>query len=104
MTKLLIVESPTKARTIEKMLGKDYMIVASMGHIRDLPEHELGVDIDNNFAPKYVDTARSRSVVKQLRESAAKADEIFTILMGEEVEPRKQWIERNARYADNLDF
>ena len=77
MTKLLIVESPTKARTIEKMLGKDYMIVASMGHIRDLPEHELGVDIDNNFAPKYVDTARSRSVVKQLRESAAKADEIY---------------------------
>ncbi len=77
MTKLLIVESPTKARTIGKMLGKDYMIVASMGHIRDLPEHELGVDIDNNFAPRYVDTARSRSVVKQLRECAAKADEIY---------------------------
>ena len=77
MTKLLIVESPTKARTIEKMLGKDYMIVASMGHIRDLPEHELGVDIENKFAPKYVDTARSRSVVRTLRESAAKADEIY---------------------------
>ena len=77
MTKLLIVESPTKARTIERMLGKDYMIVASMGHIRDLPEHELGVDIDNKFAPKYVDTARSRSVVKTLRERAAKADEIY---------------------------
>ena len=77
MTKLLIVESPTKARTIERMLGKDYMIIASMGHIRDLPEHELGVDLDNNFAPKYVDNARSRSVVKQLQTSAAKADEIY---------------------------
>ena len=70
MTKLLIVESPTKARTIERMLGKDYMIVASMGHIRDLPEHELGVDLDNNFTPKYVDNSRSRSVVKQLQTSA----------------------------------
>ena len=79
MTKLLIVESPTKARTIERMLGKDYTIVASMGHIRDLPEHELGVDIDNNFAPKYVDNARSRSVVKQLQSSAAKADEIYLL-------------------------
>ena len=77
MAKLLIVESPTKARTIGRMLGKDYMILASMGHIRDLPEHELGVDIDNNFSPKYVDTPRSRAVVKQLRESAAKADEIY---------------------------
>ena len=77
MTKLLIVESPTKARTIERMLGKDYVILASMGHIRDLPEHELGVDLDNKFTPKYVDTARSRSVVKQLRESAQQADEVY---------------------------
>jgi len=77
MTRLLIVESPTKARTIGKMLGKDFMIVASMGHIRDLPEHELGVDIEHGFAPRYVDTPRSRSVVKQLRECAARADEIY---------------------------
>ena len=77
MTKLLIVESPTKARTIGRMLGKDFMIVASMGHIRDLPEHELGVDIEHGFAPRYVDTPRSHSVVKQLRECAAKADEIY---------------------------
>ena len=77
MTKLLIVESPTKARTIGRMLGKDYTILASMGHIRDLPEHELGVDLERDFTPKYVDTARSRSIVKQLRDSAAKADEIY---------------------------
>ena len=77
MSKLLIVESPTKARTIGKMLGKDYTIIASMGHIRDLPERELGVDIAHNFAPQYVDTARSKSVVKELRAAARKADEIY---------------------------
>ena len=51
MQKLLIVESPTKARTIGRMLGKDYDIIASMGHIRDLPEHDFGIDIANNFTP-----------------------------------------------------
>ena len=76
MSKLLIVESPTKARTIGKMLGKDYDIFASMGHIRDLPERDLGVDIANHFAPQYVDTARSKSVVKELKSAAKKADEI----------------------------
>ena len=73
MSKLLIVESPTKARTIGKMLGKDYTIIASMGHIRDLPERELGVDIEHNFAPQYVDTSRSKSVVKELRAAAKTA-------------------------------
>ena len=77
MSKLLIVESPTKARTIGKMLGNDYSIIASMGHIRDLPERELGVDIANRFAPQYVDTPRSKSVVKELRAAAKKADEIY---------------------------
>ena len=77
MSKLLIVESPTKARTIGKMLGKDYDIFASMGHIRDLPERDLGVDIANHFAPQYVDTARSKSVVKELKSAAKKADEIY---------------------------
>ena len=77
MSKLLIVESPTKARTIGRMLGKGYDIIASMGHIRDLPERELGVDIANGFTPQYVDTPRSRSVVKELRAAAKKADEIY---------------------------
>ncbi|MBR7155478.1 MAG: type I DNA topoisomerase, partial [Lentisphaeria bacterium] len=77
MSKLLIVESPTKARTISRMLGKDYNIIASMGHVRDLPEHALGIDIGNGFQPSYVDTARSRSVLKELRAAAADADEIF---------------------------
>ncbi len=77
MSKLLIVESPTKARTIGRMLGRDYNIIASMGHIRDLPERELGVDIAHGFAPQYVDTGRSRSVVRELRAAAKKADEIY---------------------------
>jgi len=50
---LVIVESPSKARTIEKYLGKDFKVTASMGHIKDLPENELGIDIENNFKPQY---------------------------------------------------
>ena len=77
MSKLLIVESPTKARTIGRMLGKEYAIMASMGHIRDLPEREFGIDIAHGFAPQYVDTARSKAVVRDLRAAAKKADEIY---------------------------
>ena len=77
MSDLLIVESPTKARTIGRMLGKDYRIAASMGHIRDLPTDRLGIDLEHDFAPQYVDTPRSRPVVKALREAAAKADAIY---------------------------
>ena len=54
MTKnLLIVESPSKARTIKKYLGKDFQVLASVGHIKDLPEKELGIDIQKDFKPKY---------------------------------------------------
>ena len=66
MQKLLIVESPTKARTIGRMLGKDYHIIASMGHVRDLPEHAFGIDIDNAFKPEYIDTPRSKKILKEL--------------------------------------
>ena len=51
---LVIVESPAKARTIEKYLGGQYKVIASMGHLRDLPKNKLGVDIDNGFAPEYI--------------------------------------------------
>lgn len=77
MNKLLIVESPTKARTITRMLGSDYQVLASMGHIRDLPEHAFGVDIEHDFKPEYVDTPRSAKVVRELRAAARKADEIY---------------------------
>ena len=75
--KLLIVESPTKAKTITRMVGDDFSIMASMGHIRDLPERELGVDIENNFAPQYVAAGRSGKVVSDLKNAARKADEIY---------------------------
>ena len=54
MKTLVIVESPTKAKTIGKMLGKNYTVVASKGHLRDLPKSTLGVDIENNFEPRYI--------------------------------------------------
>lgn len=75
--KLLIVESPTKAKTIRRMVGNDFNIMASMGHIRDLPERELGVDIAHDFAPQYVATDRSTRVVADLKAAARKADEIY---------------------------
>ncbi|MCI5778694.1 MAG: type I DNA topoisomerase [Lentisphaeria bacterium] len=77
MSKLLIVESPTKARTIGRMLGNDYTVIASMGHIRDLPEHDFGIDIAHGFTPQYVDTVRSRPVLKSLREAAKNAEVIY---------------------------
>ena len=55
MSKLVIVESPAKAKTIKKYLGDDYEVVASMGHVRDLPKSKLGVDVDNHFEPVYTD-------------------------------------------------
>jgi DNA topoisomerase-1 len=74
---LVIVESPAKARTLEKILGKGYTLKASKGHVRDLPKSRLGVDVDNNFEPKYV-VSRDRSKdVKELKEAAAKVKNIF---------------------------
>nr|MBJ6870693.1 hypothetical protein [Vibrio cholerae] len=51
---LVIVESPSKAKTIEKYLGKKYKVVASMGHVRDLPKSQMGIEVKNNFTPKYI--------------------------------------------------
>ncbi|MBT8205719.1 MAG: type I DNA topoisomerase [Eudoraea sp.] len=74
---LVIVESPAKARTIERFLGKDYKVASSFGHIADLPSKELGVDIDNNFKPKYIVDTDKKPVVKKLKELAKKADTIW---------------------------
>ena len=79
---LVIVESPVKARTIEKFLGKDYKVLSSFGHVRDLPKKELGVDIEHNFEPKYVIPAKARKVVSALKKESAKADK--TILATDE--------------------
>ena len=76
--RLLIVESPTKARTIQNYLGKDYTVLASVGHVRDLPKsNKDAVDIDGGFIPRYVVPAGKREVIEKIERAAAKADEIY---------------------------
>jgi DNA topoisomerase-1 len=75
--KLVVVESPAKARTLGQFLGKDYTIAASVGHVRDLPAKELGVDVDRDFSPKYVVSLDKRKVVKEIRDKAAKATAVY---------------------------
>ncbi|MBR5857408.1 MAG: type I DNA topoisomerase, partial [Phascolarctobacterium sp.] len=78
MTKnLVIVESPTKSKTIEKFLGKTYTVRASMGHLRDLPKSTFGVDIENNFEPKYINIRGKGDLIKELKSLAKKADKVF---------------------------
>ncbi len=74
---LVIVESPAKAKTIKKILGDDYQIKASVGHIRDLPQKSLGVDVKNNFEPEYEILDNKKKVVEELNKAAQEADEIF---------------------------
>jgi DNA topoisomerase-1 len=74
---LVIVESPAKAKTIQKYLGKDFQVESCYGHIADLPSKELGVDVDNNFKPNYKVTADKKAVVKKLSDLAKKADTIW---------------------------
>ncbi|MBN2163848.1 MAG: type I DNA topoisomerase [Pontiellaceae bacterium] len=74
---LVIVESPAKAKTIGKYLGKDYSVMASVGHVRDLPQKKLGVDIDNGFEPEYVSTTRGKKVLKELKDEAKKCEKVF---------------------------
>lgn len=74
---LVIVESPAKAKTIKKYLGRNYDVVASMGHIRDLPKSTLGVDIDNDFEPKYINIRKQSEVIKKLKASAKGKTKIF---------------------------
>lgn len=74
---LVIVESPAKAKTIEKFLGKNFKVVASIGHIRDLPKSTMGVDIENDFEPKYINIRGKGDLIKSLRSAAKKADRIF---------------------------
>ncbi|MFT6995830.1 MAG: DNA topoisomerase-1 [Maribacter sp.] len=74
---LVIVESPAKAKTIEKFLGKDFKVESSFGHIADLPSKELGVDVDNDFKPKYIVDKDKEALVKKLRDLAKKADTIW---------------------------
>jgi len=74
---LVVVESPAKARTIGRILGRQYTVLASLGHIRDLPKSKLGVDVDNGFEPQYVVPKAKSKVVSEIREAASKADAVY---------------------------
>ena len=74
---LIIVESPTKARTISQFLGKDYKVLSSFGHVRDLPERKIGIDTKNNFEPTYVITEKGKARVKELKKYSQKAKEVI---------------------------
>jgi DNA topoisomerase-1 len=77
MKSLVIVESPAKAKTIEKYLGKKFTVKASMGHLVDLPKSQFGVDVENGFKPKYINIRGKGSLIRELKESAKKADSIY---------------------------
>ena len=74
---LVIVESPAKAKTIGKYLGKNYIVEASMGHVRDLPKSKLGVDVEDNFTPKYITIRGKGELIAKLKKAAKKADKVY---------------------------
>jgi len=74
---LVIVESPAKAKTVGRMLGDRYSVKASIGHVRDLPKSQLGVDVENGFAPKYLVPKQKKAVVQKIREAANKASTVY---------------------------
>ena len=74
---LLIVESPTKVNTLKKMVGRNFMVKASVGHLKDLPKKKLGVDVENNFAPEYITIRGKGKILSELKAAAKKADKIY---------------------------
>ena len=74
---LVVVESPTKVRTIKKYLGKGYNVAATMGHIKDLPAKEIGIDIEDGFKPKYTNISGKQKIITSLKKAAGDADEIY---------------------------
>ncbi len=77
MSKLLIVESPTKVKSIKKYLGGEFDVMASMGHVRDLPKSKIGVDIENGFKPQYINMTEKKSLIDKLKTAAANSDEVY---------------------------
>jgi DNA topoisomerase-1 len=74
---LVVVESPAKAKTIEKFLGKNFVVKASMGHLRDLPKSQFGIDIENDFAPKYINIRGKGDIIRELKGAAKAADSVY---------------------------
>ncbi|HLC19008.1 MAG TPA: toprim domain-containing protein, partial [Thermodesulfobacteriota bacterium] len=74
---LVVVESPAKARTINKFLGKDFLVMASVGHIKDLPKSKLGVDIERGFEPEYVKIKGKAKTINEIKKACKSADRIY---------------------------
>ena len=77
MSKLIIVESPSKIKTVKKTLGEGYTVMASKGHVRDLPKSKYGIDVEHDFAPKYVNMPDKKELIKELQYAAANSDEVY---------------------------
>ena len=77
MSKLVILESPSKAKTVKGYLGAGYEVLASTGHVRDLPQSKIGIDIENNFEPKYTNLASKKEIIKKLKDAAAKSECVY---------------------------
>ena len=77
MSKLVIVESPAKAKTIGKYLGVDYVVKASMGHLRDLPKKKMSVDIEHDFKPEYVPIEGKEKLINELRDAVEESDFVY---------------------------
>lgn len=101
MSNLVIVESPAKAKTIKKYLGSGYEVVASMGHVRDLPENRLSVDVKKDFAPKYEIIKGKEKLVSQLKESASLSDTVF---LATDPDREGEAISWHLAYILNLDL
>ena len=76
---LLIVESPAKAKTIEKILGSDFQVKSCFGHIRDLEKADMGIDLENNFTPTYIVPVEKQKVVAELKKLAMKLEEVIKL-------------------------
>lgn len=97
---LVIVESPAKSKTIEKFLGPDYVVRASMGHLRDLPKSQLGIDIENGFVPRYTNLATRKKLIDELR---AEADDAKGVLLATDPDREGEAISWHLAYILNMD-
>lgn len=97
---LVIVESPSKAKTIEKYLGKKYKVVASMGHVRDLPKSQMGIEVENNFNPKYITIRGKGPVLKDLKTAAKKATKVYLAADPDREGEAIAWHLANALHVD----
>ena len=92
---LVIVESPAKVKTIKKFLGSNYTVAASNGHVRDLPKSQLGIDVENDYEPKYITIRGKGDILANLRKEAKKADkdthvgDLFASLIPQQVKKNK---------------